>query len=220
MANGETPVKPAARRRVPNVERTARTRAKLIEATIASLHEIGFHQTTTTVVAQRAGVSRGAMLHHFPTKADLMMAAAERMRDMRGELHRERLANLETPADKFLSLIDVLWEAMVSPSGVARIELMLSTRSDPDMAEKFVRMNDELDKRHKESVWGLCQSAGMSGEAARDKIYAFVQLYAAALRGLAIDALREESREGADSAVELLKTFQVQMFEELVAHQN
>ncbi len=220
MANSETPAKPATRKRVPNVERTARTRAKLIEATISSLHEIGFHQTTTTVVAQRAGVSRGAMLHHFPTKADLIMAAAERMRDMRGELHRERLANLETPADKFLALIDVLWEAMVSPSGVARIEVMLSTRSDSEMAERFVRMNDELDRSHKESVWRLCQAAGMSGEASKEKIYAFVQLYAAALRGLAIDSLRKESREGAESAVNLLKKFQLQLFEELVGPKN
>ena len=210
----------ASRKRTPNAERTAKTRAKLIEATIACLYELGFHQTTTTVVAERAGVSRGAMLHHFPTKADLVMAAAERMRDMRGELHRDRMAELNTPSEKFLSLIDVLWEAMTSPSGVARIELMLSTRSDPEMAQKFSQMNDELDRSHKDSVWRLCETMGLSGDEDRAKVDAFVQLYAAALRGLAIDALRENSREGADSSVELLKTFQLQFFQELTANKN
>jgi len=57
--------------RVPNVERSASTRAKLLNATIECLYDLGYHQTSTVLVTERAKVSRGAMLHHFPTKADL-----------------------------------------------------------------------------------------------------------------------------------------------------
>ena len=204
------------RRRVPNAERSATTRAKLIEATIKSLYELGYHQTTTVLAAERAGVSRGAMLHQFPTKADLMMAAAYKIRDMRLERHQEKLGELEKAEDKFLALIDVLWEGLLSSSGVARIELMLSTRSDPDLCDRFEVFNDEIDRNHKKRVWELCEAAGMSSENQKQQINAFVQLYAAALRGLAIDALRPASRDGAGDSVELLKRFQAQFFEQIL----
>ena len=216
MSKSKTDAPQKQKKRVPNVERSARTRAKLIDATINSLYELGYHQTTTVVVAKRAGVSRGAMLHQFPSKADLMIAAAEHMRDLRKDLHRERMAPLPTMREKYLKLIDVLWEALLSPSGVARIELMLSTRSDPELADRFSAINDELDKAHKERIWGMAQALGIEGEANRKRVEAFTQLYAASLRGLAIDALRPGSRAGAGESVELLKSFQKSMLDEMI----
>lgn len=168
------------------------------------------------MVAKRACVSRGAMLHHFPTKADLMIAVAEEMTVMRGQLHRSKLAKLESPKEVFLRLVDVLWEAMLSPSGIARIELVLSTRSDPELADRFEEINDDLDRRHKERVWQLAQDMGLRTEHHKTKVFAFVQLYAACLRGLAIDSLRKGSRVGASDSVELLKEFQKQMLASLL----
>ncbi|MEM5518158.1 TetR/AcrR family transcriptional regulator [Henriciella sp. AS95] len=205
------------RRRVPNAERTATTRAKLIEATIQTLYELGYHQTTTVLVAKRAGVSRGAMLHHFPTKADLIMATAEHIRVMRRKLHKARLSVFDTPKEKFLALVDVLWEAMVSPSGVARLEIMLSARSDPEMAKRIEQINDEIDRSHKDRTWRLGEDMGLDASKHRERFDAFVQLYAAAGRGLSIDALREHSRTGANKSIELLKTFQKQMIEDMLA---
>ena len=50
-------------------------RARLLDATVDCLVEHGFSHTSTTLVSERAGVSRGAQLHHFPTKNDLVVAA-------------------------------------------------------------------------------------------------------------------------------------------------
>lgn len=202
--------------RVPNVQRSATTRAKIINAAIDCLYEVGYHQTSTVLVSERASVSRGAMLHHFPTKADLIIAVAERLQQMRGELHRERLAKATTTRQRFSMLVDVLWEAMLSPSGIARIELMLSTRSDPEMSDRFEALNDELDRRHKAAIWGYAEDLGLSGKRHKAKMDAFVQLYAAALRGLAIDALRSKSRKSADASVQLLKEFQMKMLDDLL----
>jgi AcrR family transcriptional regulator len=85
-----------ARIRVPNVERSAATRAKLLKATIDCLYEVGYHQTSTVLVTERAKVSRGSMLHHFPTKADLMMATSEYIVGLRRDLHRARITKLAT----------------------------------------------------------------------------------------------------------------------------
>ena len=57
--------------------RTAAMQQKLIDAAIQCLYELGYAATTTQLVTDRAGVSRGAILHHYPTKVDLMVAVAE-----------------------------------------------------------------------------------------------------------------------------------------------
>src|SRR5690242_5936361 len=60
-------------------QRRAETRAKLLDAAIESLLEVGYAATTTRAVAQRAGVSSGAQTHHFPRRVDLVAAAVEHL---------------------------------------------------------------------------------------------------------------------------------------------
>jgi len=75
--------------RVPQEERTRAMRQRLLEATIDCLVEHGWSGTSTTQVSQRAGVSRGAQLHHFPTKNDLVVAAVVPLEQRVGrEAHR------------------------------------------------------------------------------------------------------------------------------------
>jgi AcrR family transcriptional regulator len=200
------------RARTPNPERSAATRKKLLDATIESLFEVGYFQTSTVAVTERAGVSRGAMLHHFPSKADLIMAASEHIVELRREIHADRLGRFATEREKFLHLIDVLWEAFQTPSGIARIEIMMGARSDPEIGPRFRELNDELEERHKQIIWDRAQKIGIRD---RRRIRAFVQLYAAALRGLAIDNLSPVSRPDIKAAVALLKEFQIHMVESL-----
>jgi AcrR family transcriptional regulator len=205
---------PPPRERTPNPERSAATRKKLLDATIELLFEVGYFQTSTVAVTERAGVSRGAMLHHFPSKADLMMATSHHIVGLRRELHNERLGKFATDREKFLHLIDVLWEAFQTPSGIARIEIMLGARSDPEIGPRFRELNDALEERHKERVWDRAQKLGIKD---KKKIRAFVMLYAAALRGLAIDSLSPGSRADIKGAIALLKQFQLHMLETLTA---
>lgn len=203
----------AKRVRIPNPERSAATRLKLVEATVQCLYELGYHQTSTVIVTQRAKVSRGAMLHHFPSKADLMMGTAEYIRQHRREAHRLHIERFKTAREKFLQLIDVLWEEFQTPSGIARIELMLGSRNDPELGERFAALNAELERRHKDLIWDMAQRLQIRN---RKKIDAFVQLYAAAVRGLAIDALRPHSPGDIKGAIALLKEAQLNLLESLV----
>ncbi|MEP7090731.1 MAG: helix-turn-helix domain-containing protein, partial [Nocardioidaceae bacterium] len=75
--------------RVPQGERTRAMRQRLLDATVECLVEHGWSGTSTTLVSRRAGVSRGAQLHHFPTKQALVLAAVEHLSEARGrELQR------------------------------------------------------------------------------------------------------------------------------------
>src|SRR3954467_9807053 len=75
----------AAAARLPQEERTRAMRARLLEATVELLVEKGYAGTSTTLVSERAGVSRGAQLHHFPTKQDLVVAAVQHLTEVRGD---------------------------------------------------------------------------------------------------------------------------------------
>ena len=57
--------------------RSLATRERLIRAALDEIHEVGYHAATTHQIAERARVSRGALLHHFPTRADIIQAALE-----------------------------------------------------------------------------------------------------------------------------------------------
>src|SRR4029079_4441599 len=64
-------------------QRRDETRGALLDAAVESLIEVGFARTTTLEVQRRADVSRGALLHHFPSKALLLVAAVDRLAEMR-----------------------------------------------------------------------------------------------------------------------------------------
>lgn len=67
----------------PKQDRSRLTRERLLEAAVASLAESGWARTTVATVAAKAGVSRGAAQHHFPTRGDLVTAAIRYMSDVR-----------------------------------------------------------------------------------------------------------------------------------------
>src|SRR6476659_72106 len=71
--------------RVPRTQQQRRdeTRRALLDAAVESLIEVGFSRTTTLEVQRRAEVSRGALLHHFPSKAELLVAAVDHLAEMR-----------------------------------------------------------------------------------------------------------------------------------------
>src|SRR5947208_10806802 len=100
LSAGKPPAPPPKRERVANPVRSARTRDKLMRATIECLYELGYDRTSTVLVTKRAGVSRGAMLHQFPSKADLMMAASDYIRVQRREAHVSALEGLDDPVEK------------------------------------------------------------------------------------------------------------------------
>src|SRR5882672_9007518 len=100
----------AVARRRTQEERSATTRALLLDATLECLTELGYARTTTTEIAERGGVSRGAQLHHFPTKAELVTEAVEHLFERRNEESREPFArlpvNTEEPRRRRSPLVD------------------------------------------------------------------------------------------------------------------
>jgi len=116
-------------------ERSTATRGRLLDATIECLIDLGYADTTTTVIAERAGVSRGAQLHHYPTKAELVAAAVDRLSERMGEELRREAATLPAGGDRVGAAIDVLWSRFDTPLFLAWIELLVAARTDAVLRE-------------------------------------------------------------------------------------
>ncbi len=126
--------------RTPQQERSRATRQRLLDATIECLIERGWSGTTTTVVAERAGVSRGAQLHHYPTRAALVVAAVEHLCQRRGEeIRAESLAERDQPAaGRVDRVIDLFAAAFTGPLFVAALELWVAARTDAELRRALV----------------------------------------------------------------------------------
>ena len=110
-------------------------RARLMEATVEVLEEKGFAGTTTTLVSERAGVSRGAQLHHFPTKNDLVVAAVEHLTEIRGSGLEAAATTLPVGPDRTRAVLMMLGDHFASPVFTAALELWVAARTDPVLAE-------------------------------------------------------------------------------------
>lgn len=113
--------------------RSAATRAKILDATVACLVADGHAGTSTAAVQARAGVSRGALMHHFPSKQDLLLDAVAHLAVQRGVWLGEQVAALPDGADRRAAGIALLWQAMSGPLFAAATELWIAARTDAEL---------------------------------------------------------------------------------------
>lgn len=136
---------PRTAKRLTQAERTAATRKRLLDATIACLNEHGYAGTSTTLIAERAGVSRGAQLHHFPSKADLVLAAIEHVFERHRLAFRQAIQGVSGREDRIAAAIDLLWQAVsAEQTRHTWIELVVGTRTDPVLREKVRQTAQQL----------------------------------------------------------------------------
>lgn len=122
-------------------------RARLLEATVESLLEVGYSRTSTIEVAARAGVSRGAQLHHYPTKKKLVAAAVRHILEMRLDAFRNAFAKLPEGADRQTAAVDLLWEGTSSGAFYAWLELLVASRTDSSLKKTILDTQKEFAER-------------------------------------------------------------------------
>ena len=176
----------AQRPRRTNEQRSAETRGKLIRTAIELLYRSGYSATTTVMVAKRAKVSRGAMLHQFRTRVDLLAAVAEHVVTEQQAYRQERLAGVGTGLKRFATAVDVTWELHCQPGSIALLEIMMATRSDATLRKRFAPIIKTFQLLRR-------QAAPFVAEDLRSKDVGMVEdlihLHQVAYRGLAIELM-------------------------------
>ena len=173
----------------------------LLNAAVECLVELGFAGTTTTEVTRRTGVSLGAMLHHFPTKADLLAAAVGHVMQRRQDEFRKAMTDIAPAANRIDAAIDLMWEAFQGATFHAWLELWVASRTDPDLAAAVRVMEDEYDRASRE-ILGELFPADEYADAAGLELglrFAVALMDGVALRGLVMKPVD-------DRPVQLLKT--------------
>lgn len=122
----------------PREQQKQATRARILSAAMGCLIDLGFARTTTLEVQRRAEVSRGALLHHFPTHTDLMCALIETIVERNEQAVSKRLRRKSSGTDPVERAIHILTDSMKEPSFLAEIELWVVARTDSELRAALV----------------------------------------------------------------------------------
>jgi AcrR family transcriptional regulator len=182
---------PIPRRRTQE-ERSATTRAALLDATIECLIDLGYSGTTTAAVAERAGVSRGAHLHHFQTRASLVAAAIEHLTWRWVEQVRPTLEQIPTGPERIEQGLDLLWDLYSSDIFVAILDISAAARTDDELAAAMKPM--ELEHGRGMLLMSRTLFADGADDPSRDELIAMTL---STIRGLAVLPLFRRDRAAA-----------------------
>ncbi len=136
----EPAISPAPRGR--REERTATSRARILDAAVACLVESGYGGATTLRIQARAGVSRGRLLHHFPSRDELLVAASRHLTTERLRSTAERIHSLSrslTGGERLDRAVELMWEAFSEPHFWAAVELWTAARTNDGLRRSLLQ---------------------------------------------------------------------------------
>ena len=208
-----SPPKAAPQRRGRHAERRALTQAKVMDACIRTLFELGFQATTTSLVAQRAGVSRGALLQQFPTRLDMILSAAEASVRRECAATAKHLSRVPPGIGRYEAMAESMTKGTRQPLRIALIELQLAARADPQLAAGLRERVYPVLQAEFADAWRVAQEAGIED---RETAEAQAVLTLASLWGLAIMRLQISKDSDLAPAFGLLKDNRVRLLERLI----
>ncbi|WP_240503038.1 TetR/AcrR family transcriptional regulator [Streptomyces prasinopilosus] len=129
--------------RVPKQDRSRATRQRLLEAAVACLAEHGWAGSTVLVVAERAGVSRGAAQHHFPTREDLFTAAVEYVAEERSTALRDLFPDGTTAGDR-RAVVAALVDLYTGPLFRAALHLWVAASNEEQLRPRVTELESRI----------------------------------------------------------------------------
>jgi len=111
-------------------EKSAQTREKLLEATLDSVADLGYFETTISTIVDYAGVSRGSIRHHFRSKSEIIGATIEYLCERRLEAYRQDLFAQTGEVDSLDYVIETFWRHLSEREFAAHQELVIAGRTD------------------------------------------------------------------------------------------
>jgi len=202
----------AKRARRTNVDRTATTRRQILEATVRCLEQQGYGAVTNILVAEEAGVSRGAMMHHFPTRQRLLVATIEYAYGKLSDYRLAVLSKLEPGLPRYRALIDLAWITSRMPEGMACNEIRSGSRSEPEIRAAVTPVMSHISDDYARLVGRLVREAGLVPNA---EIHGLTATAVMAARSLAINTFTYPREQMIANVLGALK----RMREDIIARQ-
>jgi AcrR family transcriptional regulator len=194
-------------------EKSAMTRNAILEAAIQCFVDQGYTKTTTAMIAAEAGVSRGAMMHHFPSRSAVMQAVVAYLHDRRISEYRELMAGIDLQEDELTRAdirksVQAAWDYVNLPSFIAYQELNAAARTDAELSDVIEAVERDFERQFLRTVkavfphWKRLKSL----QAAHDLVQ-FV------MNGMATSYRLSNRRRRADRVIDLVTDQLVRIYE-------
>lgn len=127
-------------------------RLRLLDATLACLQDYGYGGTTMMLICKRAGVSRGAQVHHYPSKFELVVAAVEHLSDELFRRYETQLAAIPIDIKMLEAYMAIVWKTIDDPLFTAALELYVAARTEPELRQHVERLVAPIGRRIDEGI--------------------------------------------------------------------
>ena len=194
-------------------EKSAMTRKAILEAAIRCFVNEGYTKTTTAMIAAEAGVSRGAMMHHFPSRSAVMKAVVAYLHERRLEEYRDLMANIDTPDQQLTRAnirrsVQAAWDYVNLPSFVAYQELLAAARTEPELGEVIGEVECDFERQFLRTVKAVFPHwKGVKSLQAAHDLVQFV------MNGMAVSYRFNNRKKRADRIIELVTDQLVNIYE-------
>ena len=169
-----------ARKRRTQEERSSETQQRLCQAAVDLLTEVGYERLTTAQIAMRAGVSKGAQAHHYPSKDDMLVAAFRHLLGQWDE-RREAYAQRHGDGTSMKALMEGMWKQVFGrPDYLASLEVMLAARHNPALRDRLQELLSAWTVGRDETFRQLIPLRDP------DEVATFMHINFSVLRGLAV----------------------------------
>lgn len=193
----------AGNRRLSNEERTASTRRLIIQAAIKLLAEQGFVGLTNSALCEQTKLSNGALMHHFPSRPELLEATIQSAYHHLTEYRHRQLAPLQVGLERFRAIIDLAWATSSMPEGIAVNEIRIGARCDSALAKALSPSLTFIADDYGRFVNRHAREAGLTDS---DEMRGLWAATAMAVRSLAIDRVTYQNPQIARNALLALRT--------------
>lgn len=193
--------------RRPLQQRSRITREKLMDAALECIAEFGYQAATMDQIVARAGTSRGAQVHHFPTKLDLVEAAMEHLLNKVVADVREHTDKIREDRERPEELFEYLWTHYFSGQAFqVNLELVVAARTNARLKERTSAVSDRFHKSLDDCWYLLCRSSSME----QRRLVLLLNLTVTLLRGMGFQLILWDRK---DYFNELLQEWQNMMRE-------
>jgi AcrR family transcriptional regulator len=188
-------------------EKSEKTRTAVMEATIQCFIDLGYTNTTVTKIADTAGVSRGAMMHHFDSRFDIIKASVHYLTDKRLAEFRKLITEAqgdtggnEVNEENLHTTVNAMWKFFHLPSYTAFQELLIAARSDSELSKVMTPAQKEFDSRITNSIRALFPA----WENLKPTQEVLTDLFFYTLQGMAISKITNKKQTRVKNLLDLL----------------
>ena len=195
-------------------QKSAATRNLILDAAITCFIDMGYAMTTTAKISNKAGLSRGAMLHHFPSKSVLIQAAVEYLHKRRLDAFKGAVSQIpeDNPNERIRAGINVYWQHLTSPLFVAFHELSVAARTDQELRDILIPAVDAFDHAWYETAKSLFPEWEKTGEV----FDLAMDLTQNLMEGMALNHVQDKDEQRAERLLDYL----VSQLESMLASAN